>query len=357
MDTFEFDLQLFADEESETVEVTIPDELAGISEDVAREIMTEADYSEDAEVETEVEEEVKEDTIIVEANNENNTEESEDSEIVKTPSQNIPYKRFKEVVDKRNDLEKQLEAYKARFGDVNAPEPQKVEPTPEPVQKPATINDDAVQQIEAAIKAEAMAITGFTADDVDALEYEDEGSSKTARWGVALSMARNKVYTAIAQAQQKQERMARELLDKHNASVASFNQFYMEQKAEADFNEVQQYAINDYFSALGDDDKRIIAEANARYTRGTCSEQDLYCLKRYFTDAKNAYRAKTGKKGGNAKKTISKIEQASKFPRVNSIDGTTTNGAVTISALEDMLTNKRWDEIPKEYQDILQGIS
>lgn len=353
-----FDLQLFADNESEAAEVNIPDELAGVSEDVAREIMTEADYSEDAETvdAVEVEEEVEEEAISVEADNENNTVESEDSEIVKTPSQNIPYKRFKEVVDKRNDLEKQLEAYKARFGDVNAPI-QKDELTPEPVQKPAPINDDAVQQIEAAIKAEAMNITGFTADDVDALEYEEDGSNKTARWGVALSMARNKVYNAIAQAQQRQEQMARELLDKHNASVASFNQFYMEQQAEADFNEIQQYAINDYFNALGADDKRIIAEANARYTRGTGSEQDLYCLKRYFMDAKNAYRAKTGNKSGNAKKTINKIEQASKFPRVNAIDGTTTNGAVTISALEDMLTNKRWDEIPKEYQDMLQGIS
>lgn len=349
-----FDLQLFADNDSETVEVNIPDELAGVSEDVAREIMAEADYSEDTEVETEVEEVVEDDTVSVEADNETNTDEPNDSEIVKTPSQSIPYKRFKEVVDKRNDLEKQLEQYKARFGDVNAPLPQKEEPAP--VKKPALINDDMAQQIEAAVRAEAMNITGFNPDDVDSLEYEDEGSNRVARWNVAMSMARNKIYTAISNAEAQRQKQAQELLSRHNESVANFNKFYMEQQAEKDFTEIQKYAVNDYFNTLSATEKQIISDANERYTRGTSSAQDLYCLQRYFMDAKNSYRSKSGK-SKSAKETINKIEQASKFPRVSNIDGMTTNGAVTISALEDMLNTKRWDEIPKEYQDMLLGIS
>lgn len=91
---FMFDLQRFAEEKA------IPEELAGISEDVARNIMAQAARPA--------------------ANSTNSPVDANDPNDVK-----VSYSRFKETLDQKNDIERQLAAYRERFGDINAqPQPQ-----------------------------------------------------------------------------------------------------------------------------------------------------------------------------------------------------------------------------------------
>ena len=114
-----FDIQLFADENVESEvdtqgadnsadeKIDIPEELSDISEDIARDILREhADKSS-------------------EGNNAPAPAEEFDAEGNYTGNGNvdnvkIAYSRFKETLDKQKDAEKQLAAYRARFGDLNA---------------------------------------------------------------------------------------------------------------------------------------------------------------------------------------------------------------------------------------------
>ena len=110
-----FDLQRFAEE------APIPQELAGISEEVARNIMSQA--------QAHAEEKSAQETP-VDANDPNDVK--------------VSYSRFKETLDQRNEMERQLAAYRERFGDINAqpqappqnyqqaPQPQQVQQPPQP---------------------------------------------------------------------------------------------------------------------------------------------------------------------------------------------------------------------------------
>lgn len=86
-----FDIQRFAEEKA------IPEELAGISEEVARNIMEQAVQPAAPE---------KSADNPVDANDPNDVK--------------VSYSRFKETLDQRNDLERQLAAYREKFGDLNA---------------------------------------------------------------------------------------------------------------------------------------------------------------------------------------------------------------------------------------------
>ena len=134
---FIFDLQRFAEEEAaedtQTTEVeetpaeepaaeeepkeAIPDELAGVSEDVAREVMAQAQKEEPHE-----EEEAQEQEDVTDAQTVVN--QTADEPPLKQPNQKIPYARFKQQVDKTNELEAMLKQYQQRFGDLNAPQQQ-----------------------------------------------------------------------------------------------------------------------------------------------------------------------------------------------------------------------------------------
>ena len=187
-----FDIQLFADENVESEvdtqgadnsadeKIDIPEELSDISEDIARDILREhADKS----------------------SGENNAPapaEEFDAEGNYTGNGNvdnvkIAYSRFKETLDKQKDAEKQLAAYRARFGDLNAQSitpqnnfqpalqqdyqqqvQQNIPETPTEPPQPRYFSEDDAKQIDDAITQMTMQMTGLTQEDVDNLDYLDD---------------------------------------------------------------------------------------------------------------------------------------------------------------------------------------
>lgn len=372
---FIFDLQMFAGEaDDETVdngtdstveEVEIPDELAGVSEDVAKEIMAEMTDEETVEQETED----TDDSETLPDAEQDSDNKADDEGTVKVPSQKIPYDRFKEVVDKRNSLEQQLEQYRNKYGDINAapqqseqpaPNMQHVAPQAEETHAPElSITPENVKKIDAAVKAEAMRMTGMTDEDIEALEYEDDTSAKTSQWQAAMSMARTRVYNAISQGIEQQKQYRAALIQQHNDNYTRFENFSKQQMSEPDFDGVKNFAVGEFFSKMEPGEQTIVRDSYNRYLQNTASPQDLYCVQRFFIDAKTAYRSanpiSTNTGSNAAKEKIKKINQAGKFPKAASIDGSSTSDSVTISSLEDMLTNRKWSEIPEKYQKLLLG--
>ena len=391
----EFDLQLFAEKtdasETETTATEtapaaespedIPEELAGLPEDIARETMREASTPESTATESDSEPQS--------ADADSDTKPvSEDETVLNQPNYKVPYTRFKEEIDKKKSLEEQLAAYKKQYGDLpkgnqQSPETQKApdnpaikppvltttnQPPAQPVppMPPIQLDDNAMAQINDAARQQAMQMTGMNQEDVDALEYADASDTKAVRWKAAMDIAKNNIYSAIRTESARRQQASMEFMRQHQAAVNGFNSFYKQESAEPDFSDVQKFATGEHFTSLPEVEQKILYDAYARVERNTASPQDIFIVQRYFSDAKQAYRsqhplpiaantAAAAPAAATLAQKENKLQQAEKHPRSEQVEGSaTTDGtAVTPANLQHMLDTMKWDDIPKKFQDIL----
>lgn len=338
----------------------IPDELAGIPEDIARETMAKAQAEQSDEKKDEAEEETEDVTDV------QDTVTKPVDAPLKQPNQKIPYARFKQQVDKTNELEEQLKRYQARFGDINAApqaQPQQsAQPTAQqPVQQPQPptfqLTDDNMQLIQQAAQEGALQMTGMTKDDLAEFEYSDDNDPKKQRYQMALGIAKNNIMTGLQRAAAQQQAAQAQLVAIHNASVADFNSFVQQESAAQDFKDVQSYAINEYFDALPDAVKPIIAGSWERIQRDAASPAEILAVKNYFQQAKASYHSKHPQKKRSVGAATSKMKQAAAMPRAGQVDGSSgDDGAVTNETLARMLRETPWDKIPDSYKNLMLGI-
>lgn len=360
-----FDLQMFAEEATEeTTEVMadtptedapeepaeeIPEELDGVSEDVAREVMQQAEETDKPE--------------------EMSADQDSDNKPVDVKTGKVPYQRFKQQIDKVNDLESQLAAYRQKFGDINS-NPQQTQPTPppapqpQPVQQPQQVPHPQIQfspeiskQIQSAITQRAMQLTNMTQGDVDSLEYAEDDDQRLAAWKSALKFAESDVYAGIRQAQAQRAQAVQKMLQEHEAVVKTFNDYTAQQQAQPDFEKIQNYAIdteNGFAAKLTEIERNVIDSAYQRVLRNTASAQDVYTIRNYFEQAKADYYNNKG--GKPAKATTFQTTQRA-HPRSEQIRGAASpDGSVSVEQLKDMLVTKDWKDIPEKYRNIMKGL-
>lgn len=334
-------------------EVEIPDELAGIDESTAREIMAEAGIETGQEEEPPAED--------------NSVNKHEDV----LPNQRIPYKRFKQQVDRTHELEAQIEQLKKQMANTaNAntdqqnstvvPNQMRTINVPTAETQPM-INAEVTKQLNEVILQETMKITGMSKDDVEALEYMDDDDTRKQTWNTAKRFAEQSIYAKVQDARNRQLAESRRVIAAQNENVLRFNAFAEEQMQDKNFQQIQDFAINDFFSAQDKGDQSVIAAAYARIQNDAGSPSDTMIIKKYFIDAKNEfYKRHGGNNAATTKKqnnTSNKIRQGQSFPRSGGIEGAGSEpGAVTAETLEQMLETMPFNEIPKEYQNILLGI-
>ena len=332
-----FDLQKFADENLDAEKTygdildgagedfdeensEIPAELDGIPKDIAREIMQK---SAEPEPEKPAENPAPADNVT------------------------IPYARFKEVTDKKNESEKLLAAYRERYGDLNAPA------QPQPQFQPNSIDENFTKQIDDAITQTAMQLSGLSKEDVDALDYLDDDDPKISRWNHAKKISEAAIYNEIVQRQMLQQQALQQQATLRNQTLADYNNYVAQQQAAENFSAVQQFAENDFFNAQSDIDKQVILESYARIRNNTAFPADVMVVRDFFSRAKFAY------ENGQTQRPQPKPKQKTKpaFPRTNQVSGAAGyGGGVSQAALADMLQNKSWNKIPPNYQKMLLGL-
>ena len=356
-----FDLQLFADEE-ETVEVPadeqeteeepkeepaeepkeqeIPEELDGLdlSSDEVKDILKEANIPEekpDAEADSENKQ--------VQANEE-------------TPKQNIPYARFKEVLDKQHAADEEIANLKRQLAEAQtkAQAPQTPPPAPKPQQQELpSFTPEIAKQIDAAANQQAMQMTGMTKEDIDALEYADENDDKAKTYRYAKDLARATIIENIQQSARRQQEYAAKILENHAKLVNEYNSFYQEQQAQPDFPDIVQFATNEFFEKQAPGVQFAVSDAYTRVQKNTASPQDILVVKNYFEKAQGAFRAKNvpqpQKQTTNTKPTMPKAQEVSG-------SATSPKETVSIASLSKMLEENRFEDLPKKYQDILLGM-
>lgn len=341
----QFDIQNFADEETknygdildgatnENVQddlPPIPKELEGVPEDIARDIMTKAA----AQTETSAE------------NSAPNPAESENET-------SVPYKRFKETLDQKNEIAQQLAAYRERYGDISA----QTQPAPK-TEPPAQnympqFNSDVVKQIDDAITQRAMAISGLSKEDVEGIDYLEDDDPRISLWNHARELSKATVYNDIVANHYAQQQELQRMQMLQNQSVNDYNNYVAQKQAAENFDAIRQYATGEFFNAQSQIDKEIITDSFARLGRNMATPADMMIVRDFFTRAENSF----ANRQANIVQKTPLQQPKPNFPRTNQLNGTTgSGGGVTQAQLAEMLNKKKWSEIPPEYQKILLGL-
>ena len=311
----------------------IPKELEGIPEDIARDIMTKAS-----------------------AQNSETPDENPAPETPETESEtSVPYKRFKETLEQKNDLAQQLAAYRERYGELSSQSPHESQPpkndTPQQNFMPQ-FNADAIKQIDDAIKQRAMQISGLSKEEIDGIDYFDDDDPRISLWNHARELSKATVYNDIVANHIAQQQELQRLQYLQNQSVNDYNNFVAQRQAAENFDAVRQYATGEFFKAQSPIDKEIITESFTRLSRNMATPADMMIVRDFFTRAENSFANKSATPQVNPQKNIP--QPKANFPRTNQLNGTAgSGGGVTQAQLADMLQNKKWSEIPPQYQKIL----
>lgn len=282
----EFDLQRFtedgqpvADTPSEPVaeistenpateEQPLPEELNGIPEDIAREALAEWEATK--------------------------PQEEPQPETGQVPPEEKPITRedYQSKVKEAEQLKAQLAQYQQQATQTQAQQPRQQAQVQQPQFR---LTPEVSARINEAIKAEAMALMGMSTDDVASLEYADNDDPRLAQWNQATSIAQNRVYNAIQQAQINQQHQARQFYNNHLAATQTYNEFAQKEFAEPDFKEIQKFATNEFFEQLKPNEQQIIANSYLRVERQIASPAEMLVVKNYYERAKAAYRTRGAK--------------------------------------------------------------
>ena len=353
-----FDLQRFAEAEAapeaaapeatpeaepEAPKEEIPAELAGISEDSAREAMAQAKAQAAKEAPAE------------EAADGAAEEAAEDA--AGLTGQKIPYVRFKQEHDRKKELEAQLKDLSSEVERLRAqqapPQPQVQQAQAPQVQQPR-ITPEATKQLNAIVRQQALQLTGFSKEDVDALSYMDDDDPRREQWKTAVDVARTQVIDGVYKMQQQRAAQAQQFMALHNAAVADYNAFAQKEMSDPAYPQVMQYAINDYFEkGISKAEQPAIAAAYQRIEHNVASPGDIALIKRYFLDAKASFSGKKSKQAQGGR-VMEKVQQAESFPRSEKVAGAAdVGGSVSAATLDKMLSEKNWEDIPARYRQML----
>lgn len=349
----------------------IPAELQGVDEEIAREIMAQAQSQEKA---TNPEEESTKESS---ADADSDTKQVEESQVLDEAQHAIPYTRFKEVNEKAKakdaenvQLREELARLKAQSQVPQQPAINTVatQTTVPQVQQPIEprITPEMATKVNQIAFNEALKLSGLTKEEVDVLEYADDDDPKALAWKGSLEMARARTWGAVNTELENRRQQQTQFVQMHQQVVSDYDAFEREQMQSPDFEKAKDHAVNTYFSKLPLLDQQTVAAAWTRVERKVCSPQDVMVVKNYYQNAVADYRNSnpvvtqtTNTQTDPAKEPTliqkqEKIKQMEKHPRVDQISGNNNVGqTTTVDGLQRMLQEKNWDDIPQDIQDLL----
>lgn len=333
-----FDLQRFADDGEQatsadpTPETTtseeqpqeIPEELGGLPEEYAREVM----------------------------------EQSKPAPVEEQPSapqpapveERVSREDYQAKVAEAEQLKAQLAAYQRQQAQAQQqPPPQQRQQPYQPPQPELTLEDSAT--IKQAITAEAMAISGMSNDDVASLAYADDDDPRLDLWSQAKIIAQDRVFSIIRQNKANRQAQARQFLENHQEGVQEYKAFAQKVVAEPDFEAVKNFATREFFEQLSPFERKTLASAYIQVEQQTASPSEIMCIKRYYEQARAAYRTRCAKKTSTSKQT----QPTATLPRSDQLRGTTSTGDGVLSAtdIEKMLEGDFTKLDPKQQRMML----
>ena len=370
---FVFDLKMFEEEEK----LVIPEGLEGIDEDIAREIMSEVSSQEESKSsldeldnDSSKDEVGAENNLSAEADSDNKQVDSEGSENEEELNQTIPYKRFKEVNEKskaKDDeiiaLRQELLAAKQQSSNVS----NQVYPGNQAVNHEnhaelnnvnLLLNPAVIQEINSLANEEALKISGLTKEQLEEIEYGDPNDVRISTYKTAVDLARQNIFSQLNSEIQTRRAMEQRELQLRQHSIADYSSFEQEQMKAQDFESIRSHAVNEYFTKLNPVEQQAIADAYQRVQSKTCIPQDIFVVKKYFSEAAQDFRKNQNNVNtnqNNIQVKQEKLKQMERHPKVDLVTGSNSNGGTSVADLERTLQNTDWDDIPENTKKMLLG--
>ena len=314
MDMFNFNLQLFADEDSVSLD-TLKEQ--GFSEEDLQGLMPEPEPTPEPSPEPTPEPKAdptpEPEPIVPDHDN---------------VSKHVPYDRFKEINDKNKVMAAELAALKAQQTTTTTPQ----QPAPVPQQQTQTSVEEQIAKIADEKVRKALEID----EDIDTLQYSDP--AKYLKYVKSVAKEEFKLETQYEQ----------------QAKVYNENRtFVSELQQQADFPILYQFAINE-LDELPGKKARVIEQAFARIDKGQGSKEDIETMRTFVTECRTKMTGVTPESNVKpaATPTTIPLDKAIGLPRAQNLSGAKT-GAMSMVEVEKMLNEGKFDQIPK---DILKMI-
>lgn len=347
---FVFDLQRFDDSDDA---IEIPEELEGVSREVALEVMREEGMISPKNAEPTDDTNDDEETGEQEEDNQDGQAADADSvtkqKAEKTDPQPVPYKRFSEINAAKTKAEADLAAAMAKLA---AYEQQQKAPTATTEQAPQA-NQAPQQDYESLFDAEAR--KRFAAEH-NGREFDDEfASSKDAS---DFALTRFELKQEVNQAMEQQQAQAHQAEEKQAVVNTAWQNMLTELSANNDdYQDIIKFALTDKFNASDDLTKQALMAADSRVKAGRPAAEDVILLRRYYAEAAEEFHAQSGEE---QKQPVpvpkvplgqQKLEKMAAHPRVGNIKGTGDVGGFTTAEATRMVNEMPWDKVPKAVKD------
>lgn len=325
-------------DKTEADEINIPEEFEGLDPDIAREFTNkfkEQQKAEDEKLESKKDEQ------------EESSKQDDNEKVAEKPTESIE-EQLAKLRKENEQLRKQQE---------QIPKQQEFKPNSfKPIQL-EQVPIEFARMVRSKAKEIALKSVGLTEEQLNDLEFEDNGAQKKADYEAAFDIAKANIMDNVNNELATRYKREQAFIKAHNENIAAFKSFEEEQKKDANFKEIQDFAINGFFEKQSVINQNIIRDAYARLERGVASPTDRYTIEAYFENAKRAYY-----EGVNAKqkekqdKVVNKYKQAKKMPRADKLSGGgDTSGKSDVDIAIEMMNNRPWEKIPEKYQKILLG--
>ena len=361
-----FDLQLFADDETENISVS--------EETPATETASESNVEESQPELPEEFEGLEEfrDEIMAELNG-GETGENTGEEGGKIPAgQKVPYERFKQVNDERKALKAEIEELKKARENIPQSQPQPAPVTQQPQRQqpimrtapalPASPQIKMTPELAKAFKNAtdelAMQMTGFTPEQVKDFEFAEDGDEQAEYWKTTRNLAANEIQNRVQQFRRAQEMQRQQFMQEHAAAVQSYNEYAKAEMSAPDYKEVLAYTTGEFFESLPPAQQQALANSYVRVERNIASPAEIFFVQTMFERAKAAYHNQKGKtqKQENPRQ---KTEQAKTLPRIDRLNGANGNnasGLLTVRDLERIIDETDdFDKIDPRIKKIFEG--
>jgi hypothetical protein len=373
----DFDLQLFAEDM-----FSIP----GIDDDIAKELSGEfadkadEETEEDAEaVETSTEEAAETAAVTADADSDNKQVDAAENKAGDGEDDEhrgaIPYKRFAEVNQERNEYKKRIAELEAKLAD-------------KPVASPATqakagddkagvaaahfapdaLTEEQMQKIVKIAVANAKDKLKLTDEDLESMNFAD-GVERKAQFDAVVQQEVGRIQNGIREYAQRQQTMRQqEDVFKQETEMVSrqFDEYNAKFAAYEDCEARWSYISEQKFSQLPPMQQRVVDDAFSRIKAHKGTYQDFYIVESYFNEANAEYEKTLASAASVQTDTKSKVEEvknkitkAQALPKATEVAGDGAGDKLyTPEKIAQILNGPSdgWDKLPEEIkQKVLRG--
>lgn len=242
----------------------------------------------------------------------------------------------------------------------NAP-PQQQITSREDLFKNIKITPQIAKAMDEVTTKRAMEMTGMTKEDIEGLEYAEDGDEKKLAFENAKQLARNSVtnYVNNALIQQQQARINAQL--EREQSIADTEHFIADIKKQNNYQMLDSYITQNYFTTLTPQEQTVVKNSYQRLNNRCGTLADNMIIKNFWNNGVNAYNSQAQANSPANQKVNAvnnKMTQRNKMPRVCSVPsaGSNKNEAWTLDRISTAINSGHWQQIPKDIQEqILLG--